>query len=455
MSEGKAIYGYFENPVVKPTVQEVSYFDNGSEVVSPISATEVFQVRVRFAREMEASVEPTVWLTSTGAKSPTVPTGGTWENILLSGDAYRTPVFGLSGDHIGTVTVGVSGGQAYNGVVMSANEAADLFTLKAGGPTGTGFVINEGAEYINRPNVAVKWSAVGASHVWISGDVVAADNTHQWIPTNVSGDSSTLGSGDVVLNSDADGLKTVYAKFKTASGDESVFGSDYIVLDRSGDAITDVACSVASGGAAIGNASWTTDDQPYFSWSAPSSASPIRGYAYALTSGDGSDAALPDTVNLSSGDIHVDYTGDPITPGKHKFIVKAQDKANNWGSGDQFDYWLASGDSFHIPGRIRMWEDSGQTYEITDGMATASGDGSPYIAWNDPQSPGDDTFYINTSGDNVHETNYEFSTTDPNYTFTTSLGVGLTRILMRPITGLGISGDIHEFSFAWTSGDFT
>jgi hypothetical protein len=450
LSDRQNIYGYYPSSGVKPTISAVDYFDGGSADESPVQTTSVFQVRVRWSKEMDINVEPTVWLTSSGKVNPSVFTGGEWETVVVSGDAYLTPHINLSGDNVGTVIVGVSGAQSFDGNVMDLNSAADLFTLEQGYPTLRGIVINEGDEYVHHPNVALKWSAVGADQIYISGDVQNADNTNQWISTNVSGDGVSIGSGDVVLASGTDGLKIVYAKFQTASGDESPFVFDYVMLDRSGDAITDVSCAEASGGATIGNADYTIEDEPYFSWSEPNSTSPIRGYAWALTSGEGTEAELPSTINARKP--YVNYVGKPITPGKYKFFVKAQDEAGNWGSGDQFDYWLASGDSFKIAGRIRGYTDSGKGTEIFDGEATASGDGSPYIEWNDPQSPGDDTFYINTSGDNCHESNYEFSTADPNYTFSTSLGEGMTRILMRPITGLGISGDLTEFSYVWTSG---
>lgn len=455
MSEDKAIYGFFKDVVtVKPTVREISYFDNDSVVTSPMSVTEVFQVRVRFSKEMDPTVDPTITLDSSGLKDPTVPGGGTWENLIASGDAYRTPYFGLSGDHIGTITVGVSGGQAADGNVMNENSAADIFTLEAAaGPTQAAVAIDEGGETINHPNVALAWGASDATQVWISGDVQAADNTGRWIPTNVSGDGLAVGSGDVVLTSGEDGIKYVYMKFANASGEETTFVSDYIVLDRSGDAIGDVACAQGSGEAAIGNADWTTFRKPYFSWSIPASASEIAGYAYVLTSGDGTDAELPDEPNTFEA--FVDFADSPPDPGKHKFFVKAQDDARNWGSGDVFDYWLASGDSFFMAGQIRMWTSGDKVTELTDGEVTSSGDSRFYIEWQDPQSPGDDTFYIQISGDEVSENDYAFSTIDPSYAFTTPLGVGVTRVLVRPITGLGISGDHQEFTLIWSSGDLT
>ncbi len=456
MSEDKAIFGWFPASVtVKPTVMDVKYFDNDSEVTSPIDTTEVFQVKVRFSKEMNPTVDPTITLDSDGIKDPTVPAGGTWSNVIVSGDAYLTPYFGLSGDHVGTITVGASGGQAADGNVMNENSAADIFTLEAAeGPTLPALYIAEDVVAINHPNVSLRWSSSDHTQVWISGDVQDADNTGQWIPTNVSGDGINIGSGDVVLTSgDGDGLKTVYIKFANASGDETAFVNDYIMLDRSGDAITDVACYIASGDAAIGNSDWTTDDTPYFSWTAPESSGDIRGYAYVLTSGDGSDAELPADINTVQP--YVDYVNDPVTPGKHKFIVKAQDEAKNWGSGDQFDFWNASGDSFFMTGQIRAWTANNKVTELTDGEVTASGDGAPYIEWQDPHSPGDDTFYIQISGDNVNENDYAFTTPDANYLFGSTLGVGVTRILVRSITGLGISGDHQEFTLIWASGDIS
>jgi len=452
MSNDKAIYGFFKaSSTVKPTIMGIDYFDGGSVVESPVQTTSLFQARIRFSKEMDPTVEPTIRMESSSGINPTVPGGGTWENLVVSGDAYRTPNINLTADHVGVITVIASGAQSVDNNIMALNGAVDQFTLDgATGPSDLAVVISEGVEAINRPNVSLRWSAAGASQIWISGDVQPADNTGQWIPSNVSGDNVNIGSGDVVLDIDGDGLKTVYAKFQTPSGDESAFVSDSIILDRSGDAITDVACAVASGGSAIGNASFTTDKEPYFAWSQPSGAAAIRGYAYVLTSGDGTEAELP--TNINSYDNFVDYAGNPVQAGIHKFIVRAQDEAKNWGSGDVFDYYLASGDLFFMPGRIRAYTADDKVTELQDGVVTTSGDSAVYAEWIDPQSPGDDTFYINTSGDDVNEKNFEFQTPNPNYQFGV-LGEGMTRIMVRPITGLGASGDRQEFSLCWVSGD--
>lgn len=446
MSDFKNIFGFFDvDSTVKPTVLDVTYYDNSSVVTSPIDTTEVFQLRLRFSKEMDSTIEPTVELDSNGTLDPVVPAGGEWSNIIVSGDAYTTPVLPLSGDHVGTITVKCSGGTSEDGNVMDANNTVDTFTLQAAvGPTLNAIYINEGrSEYTNSPNVALAFSSLDAAQMWISGDVQDDASTNQWI--------SYAASGDVVLNSgDGDGTKTVYVKFQDTSGDESGFVSDYIVLDRSGDAITDLACSQASGGSAIGNAGWQTYDTPYFYWTVPTSTSPIRGYAYVLTSGDGTVGEVPEAVNLWRNSI--DFAYNNITPGKRRLFVKAQDKAGNWGSGDQFDFWLASGDSFVMTGEIQAWTDPSKLYSITNGQATSSGDSRIYLEWQDPQSPFDDTFYIQTSGDDVNENDYAHSSGDASL-FTEKLNVGVHRILVRPITGLGVSGDIQEFMFIWASGD--
>lgn len=448
VEEFENIFGYFPpDSTVKPTVLEVTYFDNDSVVISPVTTTEVFQVRLRFSKEMDPTIEPTIALDSDGTLDPVVPAGGTWSNIIVSGDSYETPYFALSGDSVGTITVRASGGTSEDGNVMDYNTAVDTFTLSGvNDPTGNGIAIDEGSEAVNHPNIALKLSSVGATLMWFSGDVVDDSQANEWI--------TYAASGDVVLASgDGDGLKTVCAKFSDPSGNESAFVSDYVMLDRSGDAITDIACSNASGGSAIGNADWTTVNTPYFSWTAPASSGDIRGYAYVLTSGDGTEDELPDEINTF--DPFVDYLYDTQDSGKYKFFVRAQDEASNWGSGDVFDFWLASGDLFDMPGQIRCWTSGDKLTEIEDGVVTSSGDGIPYIEMGDPQSPGDDTFYIQISGDNVNESDYAFSTVDSNYTFIDTLGVGITKILVRPITGLGVSGDVQEFNFIWASGDIT
>lgn len=448
MSEFKQIMGYFlPDSTVKPSILEVIYYDNDSVVTSPMNTTEVFQIQIRFSKQMNPTVDPTFTLVSTGSKNPVVPGGGVWSNIVESGDGYLSPYFALSGDYIGTITVGVSGGISFDGNVMDNNNAVDLFTLQAAdGPTENSVVINEGTEYVNNPEVDLKLGSTNAAQMWISGDVANDVNTNDWI--NYAEDLTVqLASGD-------DGTKNIYAKYKTASGDESSFVADRIVLDRSGDAITDIACSNGSGGASIGNADWQIVNKPYFSWTEPVSTAPIQGYAYVLTSGDGSDSELPSEINLFDNFLNYDDRETVIPPGKHLFIVKAQDKAGNWGSGDQFDLWVASGDNFQMA-RVRAYTSGDKLTEIENGIATSSGDSRVYIEWQDPSSPGNDVFYIQHSGDNVNENDFSFSTSDPNYKFTDPLGVGITRILVRAITGLGVSGDISEFNLIWASGDIT
>ena len=449
MSDFKNIFGFFEvDSVVKPTILDIKYYDNDSVVESPVDTTEVFQMKLRFSKEMDPTVEPTVELDSSGTKDPTVPSGGTWSNVIVSGDAYLTPYFGLSGDHVGAITVKCSGGVSEDGNVMDANNAVDTFTLSGvAAPTLNAIVIDMGSEYVNDPPVALKLSSSGATKMWISGDVIDDASTNEWITYNTSGDA-------VLASGDGDGTKTVYAKFSDASGNESAFVSDYIVLDRSGDAITDVACSNGSGGAAVANADWQLVDEPYLYWSEPASSGDIRGYAYVLTSGDGTDAELPSRINTFVNNVDYAHKYNKVSPGKHKFFVKAQDSAENWGSGDAFDLWVASGDAFQISGPIRAWATPGKVTEINNGQVTSSGDSRLYLEWNDPQSPGDDTFYTQISGDNVSETDYAYSSGDAKV-FTEELGVGITRILVRPITGLGISGDVKEFVFIYSSGDLT
>lgn len=446
MSDVKAIYGFFEtDSTVKPTILDIDYYDNDSVVTSPINTTEVFQVKLRFSKEMDTSTDPTIELDSNGVSDPIISTGGTWSNIVESGDGYKTPYFALSGDHIGTVTVKCSGGVSEDGNVMDANNAVDTFTLVgADVPTENGISINVVVPATNNPNVSLVLQSTGASQMWISGDVIDDADTNQWITYAESGDC-------VLASGDGDGRKTVYAKFSDVSGNETGFYSDYITLDRSGDAITDLACSNGSGGSVIDNASWQTVNTPFFYWTKPESSGDIRGFAFILTSGDGTIAELPSQINIFES--NVDYAYASIDAGKHKFIVRAQDYAMNWGSGDAFDIWIASGDAFEMSGSISAWTSGDKLTEITNGEVTSSGDSRIWIEWNDPHSPGDDTFYIQISGDDVNENNYAFSTPSGHYLFPEPLGVGITNIKVRPITGLGISGDYQDFTFIWSSGD--
>src|SRR3990167_9010239 len=146
----------------------------------------------------------------------------------------------------------------------------------------------------------------------------------------------------------------------------------------------------------------------------------------------------------------MDYKFMPLNPGKFKFIVKAMDEAGNFGNTITHNIWVASGDAFDT-GRIQAWTSGDKLTEIPNGAVTWSGDSSVYLEWRDPQSPGDDTFYINWSGDTVTVINYAATTTNANYT-TPVLGQGIHRIRIRSITGLGVSGDVSEYLFVWASG---
>jgi len=446
------IYGWYDvGSTIKPTVMEAKYFDGGSLVTSPISTTTVFQVQMRFSKAMDKSITPMVWFDSSGAADPTVPAGaGTWYDIIESGDTWRTPQIALDGTHIGAVTVKASGGTSSDGNVMDANNAVDTFTLQNTTIiSASRCYFTSQRRFSNESGQAVTLGATGATQMFLSGDVreqtFRGTQAYAWITYSAS--------GDVVLTS-GDGVKKIYANFRNASGDTTGWGGgDPMWYDTSGDNIAWIRASQPSGGTEIPDSTWQILNKPFIFWSEPSGGvAPIRGYSFLITSGDG--VQTPDNV-LDGFSSHVDFTNYPVKPGKWKFLIRTQDEAGNFGNTMTFNLWIASGDSQTTVSEIRGYTSPAKTTEIPSGTVTWSGDSSIYLEWNDPLSPGDDTFYIQHSGDTVNSRNFALSS-GGNTWWSPQLNSGnaavVKRILVRSITGLGVSGDISQYLFCWASG---
>jgi hypothetical protein len=70
-----------------------------------------------------------------------------------------------------------------------------------------------------------------------------------------------------------------------------------------------------------GPPTWSNDNTPQFSWSAPSDLSGVAGYSYSV------DNPPDDSVDTLSASI----TTSTLSDGSHQFFVKAVDVADNWG----------------------------------------------------------------------------------------------------------------------------
>lgn len=102
--------------------------------------------------------------------------------------------------------------------------------------------------------------------------------------------------------------------------------------DNQGDTITGLSARKSSSGSTISEREWQRDNDPYFSWSQPSSVSPIMAYSWAL------DAQPSNAQNLSAP--AYPFPNNSLTDGMHYFRVKSVDKNGNWGPVAGFEIWV-------------------------------------------------------------------------------------------------------------------
>jgi len=107
----------------------------------------------------------------------------------------------------------------------AGNETATLkavITLDTVPPTNTSLTINGGAPYTNNTSVKLNLLALGASEMFIDGDVVENAETRKWIPYSAAL-ATTLVKGDT--------LKTITALFRDPAGNVSEPVESTITLD--------------------------------------------------------------------------------------------------------------------------------------------------------------------------------------------------------------------------------
>ncbi len=118
---------------------------------------------------------------------------------------------------------------------------------------------------------------------------------------------------------------------ETRNADEarrtSTVGTRAFGIDWTEDIVGLVSAFTQQGGMPIAANGWTNDRDPYFSWAASTSTSPIAGYSWALDqSPDCGSTEIPGT-----GPFSVQLTVGRLTDGVHEFQVRAIDEAGNCG----------------------------------------------------------------------------------------------------------------------------
>ncbi|RLC32219.1 MAG: hypothetical protein DRH37_01180, partial [Deltaproteobacteria bacterium] len=99
--------------VIAPEVRDVQPL-----YINPVSATSNYNLTIQFNSAMDPTEEPVVTLTSSGAISPVVPTGGQWLTTRYPNDTYTTPDIVLSQGMDGTLTADVRGARDKAGNIM-------------------------------------------------------------------------------------------------------------------------------------------------------------------------------------------------------------------------------------------------------------------------------------------------------------------------------------------------
>lgn len=136
----------------------------------------------------------------------------------------------------------------------------------------------------------------------------------------------------------ADGIWYMKAEaYDNAGNLAASSGNGSIAVDADSPDMGTITSLVSSGGASIDAATWQADNDPYFSWSAPSDTSGISGYYYAL------DDATPESGGTWTTNTNVQYGDNSVSDGTHTFYVRAKDNAGNEaGTLGTFVIWVDS-----------------------------------------------------------------------------------------------------------------
>lgn len=136
----------------------------------------------------------------------------------------------------------------------------------------------------------------------------------------------TVGSGQLCDVEGAD-VCLVESQNEDLARLASMVGARSFGIDWTEDTVGAVNAFVSNGGMAVAESAWTTDRDPFFTWPASNSTSPIDGYSWTLnTSPD-----CGSTETAAAGPLQVQVTAGSLADGVHTFQIRAIDEAGNCG----------------------------------------------------------------------------------------------------------------------------
>jgi len=129
---------------------------------------------------------------------------------------------------------------------------------------------------------------------------------------------------------------TYYLRIKTEDNADNISSpiTLFTVMYDGPPNITDLAAKTESTGSLIPESTWQSDNDPYFYWSEPASASAIEGYSWAWNGLPNDNFDDPPGTNT-----FYQCTDDSVNNGQHTFYIKAKNNIG-WGSTDSFEIWI-------------------------------------------------------------------------------------------------------------------
>jgi len=267
------------------------------------------------------------------------------------------------------------------------------------------------------------WTA-STSTAPIAGYSFALDAAPDCIP-----DTSSLSYG-VPPGLIDDGQHLFRIRAVDAAGNCGTPATFSLYVDTVGDSLTGLQAYTENGGVAIASGDWTQDRDPFFTWSVPSSTSPIDGYSWAVD-------ALPDCIVDTTSSAY-SFPADALADGMHVFQLRPRDAAGNCGI---VSTYLLNVDTVaeSITGLQAYTEPGGATIPAM----TWQPDNDPHFDWTAPASTSPIagySFALDASPDCLPET------TSPSYTFPAdSVGDGINLFRVRPIDEAGNCGPDADF----------